>query len=53
MELKKLFDNLSDCYADTWIEMNGKMKEGQVIPAMTYGAFCEAVNIVLKAGNKK
>ena len=45
LELRQMFKNLSDCYADTWIECpkTGKFIEGEVIQAMTEDRFIEAL----------
>lgn len=43
-ELRQLFKNLSDCYADTGrFENDGSYTEGEVIQAMTEGRFIEAL----------
>ena len=42
-ELRQLFKNLSDCYADTWHSERGLMEEGEVIEAMTEDRFIEAL----------
>jgi len=47
IELRQLFKNLSDCYADTWIDIGIEMKQGKVIQAMTEDRFVEAVNQAL------
>ena len=38
-EIEKLFNNNSDCYADTWHIKGDNMIEGEVIPAMTRDRF--------------
>jgi len=42
-ELRQLFKNRSDCYADTWQEEFDHMVEGDVIPAMTEDRFIEVL----------
>lgn len=42
-ELRQIFKNRSDCYADTWIDIGGLMKEGEVVQAMTEDRFIEVV----------
>jgi hypothetical protein len=42
-ELRQLFKNLSDCYADTWHSERGFMEEGEVIQAMTEDRFIEVL----------
>ena len=44
LELRQLFKNLSDCYADTGsYEKDGSYTEGEVIQAMTENRFIEAL----------
>ncbi|MEX0595139.1 MAG: hypothetical protein WD512_01480 [Candidatus Paceibacterota bacterium] len=44
LELRKIFRNLSDCYADTRrFENDGSHSEGEVIEAMTEDRFIEAL----------
>ena len=44
LELRQLFKNLSDCYADTGrFENDGSYTEGEVIQAMTENRFIEAL----------
>jgi len=44
LELRQLFKNLSDCYADTGrFENDGSYTEGEVIQAMTEDRFIEAL----------
>jgi hypothetical protein len=43
LELRQMFKNLSDCYADTWHSERGFMEEGEVIQAMTEDRFIEAL----------
>lgn len=59
LELRQMFKNLSDCYADTRsFENDGSYTEGEVIQAMTEDRFIEALkeakfitsNTVLPAG---
>jgi hypothetical protein len=40
-ELRQLFKNRSDCYADTWYENDGNFVEGDVIQAITEDEFIE------------
>lgn len=47
-ELRQLFKNRSDCYADTWESKRGFMEEGKVIQAMTEDRFIETVNEALR-----
>ena len=46
--LKKLFQNNSDCYADTWSqdELGAPMGEGEVVQAMTVEKFIEVVKSI-------
>ena len=46
--LKKLFQNNSDCYADTWSQdgLGAPMVEGEVIQAMTVEKFIEVVKSI-------
>ncbi len=37
--LRQLFKNMSDCYADTWIDIGTEMKQGDVVQAMTEDGF--------------
>ncbi len=46
-ELRQMFKNNSDCYADTWKEERGMMIEGEVIQAMTEDKFIEVVNYIV------
>ncbi len=39
LELRQLFKNLSDCYADTGWLSNGKYIEGPLVQAMTEDTF--------------
>jgi hypothetical protein len=44
LELRQIFKNLSDCYADTGrFENDGSYTEGEVIQAMTEDRFIEAL----------
>ena len=45
LELRQMFKNLSDCYADTWSQdgLGAPMVEGEVIQAMTEDRFIEAL----------
>lgn len=44
LELRQMFKNLSDCYADTGrFENDGSYTEGDVIQAMTEDRFIEAL----------
>ena len=44
LELRQMFKNLSDCYADTGrFENDGSYTEGEVIQAMTEDRFIEAL----------
>lgn len=44
LELRQMFKNLSDCYADTGrFENDGSYREGEVIQAMTEDRFIEAL----------
>lgn len=42
-ELRQLFRNNSDCYADTWKSDRGFMEEGEVLQAMTEEKFIETI----------
>lgn len=42
-ELRQLFKNRSDCYADTWHYEKGYPEEGEVIQAMTEDRFIETL----------
>lgn len=42
-ELRQLFKNLSDCYADTTEYVEGKAIDGTVIQAMTEDRFIETL----------
>ena len=46
--LKKLFQNNSDCYADTWSQdgLGAPMVEGEVIQAMTVEQFIKVVKSI-------
>ena len=46
--LKKLFQNNSDCYADTWSQdgLGAPMVEGEVIQAMTVEQFVKVVKSI-------
>lgn len=48
--LKKLFQNNSDCYADTWSQdgLGAPMVEGEVIQAMTIEQFIKVVKSILQ-----
>ena len=46
LELRQMFKNLSDCYADTWHSERGFMEEGDVVQAMTEDRFIEALKQV-------
>ena len=53
-KLKQVFENFSDCYADTgWFENDGSYTEGEVILAMTKGAFIKALAEVDKLIKKE
>ena len=41
LELRQMFKNFSDCYADTWIDIGIEMKQGNVIQALTEEKFIE------------
>ena len=43
LELRQMFKNLSDCYADTWLDIGIEMQQGEVIQAMTEDRFIEAL----------
>ena len=43
IELRQMFKNLSDCYADTWLDIGTDMIQGEVIQAMTEDRFIEAL----------
>ena len=43
IEARQLFKNMSDCYADTWLDIGIEMKQGAVIQAMTEDRFIEAI----------
>ena len=44
LELRQMFKNLSDCYADTGrFENDGSYQEGEVIQAMTEDRFIETL----------
>ena len=43
LELRQMFKNLSDCYADTWLDIGTDMIQGDVIQAMTEDRFIEAL----------
>jgi hypothetical protein len=43
LELRQMFKNLSDCYADTWLDIGTDMIQGEVIQAMTEDRFIEAL----------
>lgn len=45
-ELRDLFKNQSDCYADTWKEEFDHMVEGEVIQAMTEDRFIEVQSLI-------
>jgi len=54
IKLKQLFANNTDCYADTWQNIDAELhngchllKEGAVIPAMTQDKFVEVVSQLL------
>lgn len=42
-ELRQMFKNRSDCYADTWCLVDDVMEEGDVIQAMTEDAFIDLI----------
>jgi hypothetical protein len=42
-ELRQLFKNSSDCYADTWMDIGTDMLQGEVIQAMTENRFIEVL----------
>lgn len=42
-DIRRLFRNKSNCYADTWVRMGRKMLEGDVIQAMTEDAVIELI----------
>lgn len=44
LELRQIFKNQSDCYADTWLDIGVDMIQGKVIPAMTEDRFIETLN---------
>jgi hypothetical protein len=49
LELRQLFKNLSDCYANTGrFENDGSYTEGEVVQAMTEDRFIEALNQALR-----
>lgn len=54
MELKKIFENGSDCHADTFRfnNLSQEYEKGKVIPAMTWTAFNKAVNLILRSEHK-
>ena len=43
LELRQLFKNMSDCYADTWEDGVEQPVEGEVIQAMTEDRFIEVI----------
>jgi len=47
-ELRRLFENNSDCYADTWSQdgLGAPMVEGEVIQAMTVNKFIAVVKSI-------
>lgn len=51
-EMLKLFDNNSDCYADTWTDIGTEMKQGEVVPAMTRDKFIEVLGSIYFAGQQ-
>lgn len=57
MDLKQLFDNNSDCYADTWHDDHSTdpvtMVEGDVVPAMTRDKFIEVVSNLVNFGKEE
>lgn len=42
-ELRQLFRQISNCYADTWLDIGVEMIQGEVIQAMTEDVFVEVV----------
>lgn len=53
-KLKQMFENFSDCYADTGrFENDGSYTEGEVILAMTKDAFIKALAEVDKLIKKE
>ena len=46
IKLRQLFKNMSDCYADTWIDIGIEMKQGEVIQAMTEDRFIELLKAI-------
>ncbi len=57
-QLKQIFEDNSDCYADTWEDSGGEMhngchmmREGETIQAMTMSKFIEVVSKLLSATN--
>lgn len=52
-ELRQLFKNNSDCYADTWDNYGDIPKQGEVIQAMTEDKFVELFESKLKEAEKK
>ncbi len=53
-KLKQIFENFSDCYADTGVfENDGGYTEGEVILAMTKDAFIKALAEVDKLIKKE
>ena len=44
IELKEIFENLSDFYADTGMYVSGTWVDGEVIQAMTCDRFIEVLN---------
>lgn len=53
-ELRDLFRNQSDCYADTGrFENDGSYFEGEVIQAMTEDRFIEVITNLLNLENNK
>ena len=43
IELRQMFKNRSDCYADTWLDIGIEMQQGEVIQAMTEDRFIETL----------
>ena len=46
-QLEQIFNDNSDCFADTWKSELGIMEEGEVVPAMTLPKFIEVVGKLL------
>jgi len=53
LEIRQLFKDNSDCYADTWTEGEaGRRKEGPVVQAMTEDGFIALLNKVVDTPTK-